>query len=102
MFIIHFGLIMFMTIKTSEVFFIQSIRMTGSAFTPFVSMFPGKNREIKTIVLLKISLLPRGMTGVALTALIRIPLNADMFCIRIRLVVFMAGETGEILSVRRI
>jgi len=76
--------------------------MARRAFAPFIRMHATEDRKVLTVMFLKISLLASGMAGVALTALIRISLDAGVFCIRIRLIVFVAGETGEILSVRRI
>jgi len=76
--------------------------MARRAFAPFIRMHAAEDRKVLTVVLTKISLLASGMARVAFTALIRISLDAGVLRIRVRLIVFVAGETGKILTALRI
>ncbi len=102
MFVIHFRLLMLMANDTCKFLPIGFVCVTCRAIIPFSGMVTGKNRKEAVVMVFEFTALACGMATKTGIAVITVAIHTTVFIIHIRLLMFMAICTGEILKGRRI
>ena len=95
--VIGISLIVGVAFKTAEIFPVVRINMAGIAIIPFVIVHSREDGEKLGVMISEIFSFAGRMAKITIGRIIGIPGNTTMIIVRLRLIMFMAGQTAEIL-----
>ena len=95
--IVGIGLVMSMAFKATEIFPVGRVDMAGVAVIPLIIMYSRKDREELSVMIAKITRFPGWVTEITVGRVVGVAAYPVMIAVGFRLVMFMTGETAEIL-----